>query len=275
MAIFCVFDANGFAGLPIVIPFTFISFPKVTVFVNVFAPANVCVAVVTTPPKLASAGVNINSDVPLITAPFALEVPEISPIILIPAFAAVIDAFTYSVVAILVELSLVAGVGAVGTPVNAGDARGALKRMSAVLVEILFVFVVILAVFEVILVSNALSAFVALVVSLLILVVFAVMLAVFVLIEVGKVAMVAELTPPTLFTVVAKLPLPDPVISPVKVVIAFAAITFVPITKPKFVLASAAVVAPVPPLAIAIDPFILAEVKLLSATPAFALCRST
>ena len=45
--------------------------------------------------------------------------------------------------------------------------------------------------------------------------------------------------------------------------------------KPKFVLASAAVEAPVPPFAIAMVPFILAEVKLLSATPAFELCKST
>jgi hypothetical protein len=279
----------------------------------------------------------------------------------------VIDAFTYSVVATLVELSLVAGVGAVGTPVNAGDAIGAFNNISAVLVEILFVFVVILVVFEFILVSNALSAFVALVISLLILVVFAVMLvvfevilvskalsafvalvvslvilvvfavmlvvfevilvsnalsafvalvvsavmlAVFAVTEVGKVAIVAELTPPTLFTVVAKLPLPDPATSPVKVVTAFAAITFVPITKPKFVLASAAVVAPVPPLfnaivvalqipdvivptvAISVPisfdagilPFNLSAVMLpanfafvilKSATPALALCKST
>ena len=160
-------------------------------------------------------------------------------------------------------------------------------------VLIAFVLAVILVVFDVILVSNPLSAFVALVVSAVILVVFdvilvsnalsafvalvvsAVMLDVFAATEVGKPAIVEELIPPTVFTVVAKLPLPDPVISPVKVVVAFAAITLAPITKPKFVLASAAVVAPVPPLAIAIAPLILAEVKLLSATPAFALCKST
>ena len=51
--------------------------------------------------------------------------------------------------------------------------------------------------------------------------------------------------------------------------------TSVPMAKPKFVLASAAVEAPVPPFAIAMVPFILAEVKLLSATPAFELCKST
>ena len=66
--------------------------------------------------------------------------------------------------------------------------------------------------------------------------------------DVGKPAIVAELTPPTVFTVVAKLPLPDPTTSPVKVVIAFASMTLVPITNPKLVLASDAVIAPVPPL---------------------------
>ncbi len=126
-------------------------------------------------------------------------------------------------------------------------------------------------------------------------------LAVFAETEVGKPAIVAELTPPTVFTVVAKLPLPDPVTSPVKVVIAFAAITLVPITNPKLVLASAAVVAPVPPLFKAIVvplqipdvivptvvisvpinllavilPANLALVILKSATPALALCKST
>ena len=48
--------------------------------------------------------------------------------------------------------------------------------------------------------------------------------------------------------------------------------TSVPITRPKFVLASAAVVAPVPPLATATVPLILLDVILLSATPALALC---
>jgi hypothetical protein len=219
--------------------------------------------------------------VPLIVAPFAFEVPEIAPIELNPAFAAVIEAFTYSVVATLVELSLVAGVGAVGVPVNVGELIGAFNKISAVfpvilavfeitlvsnaasalvalvtsavmlavleviLVSnaasalvalvisavilavfvftlvvnelILFVFAVMLAVFEVILVSNAASALVALVISAvmlavfaftlvvneLILFVFAVMLTVFAFTLVGKVAMVLELTPPTLFTVVA------------------------------------------------------------------------
>ena len=51
---------------------------------------------------------------------------------------------------------------------------------------------------------------------------------------------------------VAKLPFPAPVTSPVKVVVKFAAITSVPITKPKFVLAATDEVPPVPPFAIAI-----------------------
>jgi hypothetical protein len=51
-------------------------------------------------------------------APLAFEVPEMAPIELKPALAAVMEFFTYSVVATLVELSLVAGVGAVGVPTN-------------------------------------------------------------------------------------------------------------------------------------------------------------
>jgi len=57
-------------------------------------------------------------------------------------------------------------VGAVGVPVNEGDAIVALNAISEV-------FVVILEVFEAILVSNATSAFVALVISAVMLVVFA------------------------------------------------------------------------------------------------------
>ena len=133
--------------------------------------------------------------------------------------------------------------GAVGVPVNEGDAIVALNAISEV-------FVVILEVLEVILVSNPASAFVALVISAVMLDVFAaiefvlavildvfaeiafvfdvilallvaisaillvilevfeaiefvldVMLAVFAAIDVGKVAIVDEITPPTLFTV--------------------------------------------------------------------------
>ena len=78
----------------------------------------------------------------------------------------------------------------------------------AVLVAISLVLVEILDVLEVILVSNPASAFVALVISAVMLDVFAaiefvldVILAVFAAIDVGKVAIVDEITPPTLFTV--------------------------------------------------------------------------
>ena len=81
----------------------------------------------------------------------------------------------------------VVAVGAVGTPVKAGDSIGAFNNISSVLL-------VILDVLEVILVSNAFSASVALVNS-------AVMLDVFAAMDVGKVLIVDELTPPTLFTV--------------------------------------------------------------------------
>lgn len=74
-------------------------------------------------------------------------------------------------------------VGAVGTPVNAGDAMLAFNA-------ILFVLVVILAVLELTLVSNAAISFV-----------FVVMLVVLEAINVGKVLIVEELIPPTVFTV--------------------------------------------------------------------------
>ena len=104
----------------------------VTSLLNVFEPAKACAPVVTIPPLLTSAGVKINSVVPLIIAPFALDVAAIAPIELKPALAAVIDAFTYSVVAIFVELSLVVGVGAVGVPVKDGEAMFAFNKISAV-----------------------------------------------------------------------------------------------------------------------------------------------
>ena len=88
-----------------------------------------------------------------------------------------------------------------GTPVNAGDSSGAFNNISAVILVILDVFAAIALVLlvmldelEVILVSKAFSAVVALVIS-------AVILEVFAAINVGKVAIVDELTPPTLFTV--------------------------------------------------------------------------
>ena len=72
--------------------------------------------------------------------------------------AAAVVAVTNAVVAIRVEKSPAAGVGAVGVPVNAGDSMVALNAISAI-------FCVILAVFAVTLVSNPFSALVALVTS--------------------------------------------------------------------------------------------------------------
>jgi hypothetical protein len=250
----------------------------------------------------------------------------------------VIEFLTYSVVATFVELSLVAGVGAVGVPVNAGEAIVALNKISDVFavilavlaatfvfsvailfsfaviltvfaatfvfsvailfsfavmltvfaatfvfsVAMLFPFAVILAVFAATFVFSVamlfpfavmLAVFAAtFVLSVAMLFTFAVMLAVFAATFVGNAAIALALTPPTEFTVVAKDPFPEPDTSPVKVVVKFAAITSVPITKPKFVLASAGLAAPVPPFKTASVPLIFAEVILLSATPAFALC---
>jgi hypothetical protein len=253
----------------------------------------------------------------------AKVVPVNVPALTVPKFAC-----TYSVVATFVELSFVAGVGAVGVPVNAGEASGDFKAKLVLIVAIseelavmlvvfadtfvfnvamLFEFAVILAVFAFKLFVNVNSAALAVVASeviavafvaievvfveiavafavilavladtfvfnVVIAVAFAVILAVLAATAVGKVAIVLELTPPTELTVVANDPFPDPVTSPVKVVVAFAAITSVPITKPKLVLAPAAVEAPVPPFKTARLPLIFADVILLSATPAFALC---
>ena len=69
-----------------------------------------------------------------------------------------------------------AAVGAVGVPVNEGDAIVALKAISAIFVVILDVLAAMALVLDVI-------------------------LAVFAAIDVGNVARVEELTPPTLFTV--------------------------------------------------------------------------
>jgi len=167
------------------------------------------------------------------------------------------NAATNAVVASCVELVPGAAVGAVGVPVNDGDAMVALNNISAVFAVILnvfaaieFVLLVILAVLEVILVSNEFSAlealiisavilavldvilvlkvdsaFVALVISAVLLAVFAaialvllVILAVFDAIKVGKVAIVDELTPPTVLIVVVNVPVPLPLTSPVNVI---------------------------------------------------------
>jgi hypothetical protein len=110
-----------------------------------------------------------------------------------------------------VLISPVTGVGAVGVPVNDGEAIVALNAISLVFEVILAVFVeilvsnaVMLAVFEVILfvfVVTLASMDVILALLLVTLVSIAVILFVFDAILVGKVAIVAELTPPTLFTV--------------------------------------------------------------------------
>ena len=65
-----------------VIPF---NFPFNTISSeNVFAPAIVCAPLVTMPPLVASAGLSVKV-VPLIVAPFTLEVPLIDPTALTPA----------------------------------------------------------------------------------------------------------------------------------------------------------------------------------------------
>ena len=99
------------------------------------------------------------------------------------------------------------GVGAVGVPVNDGDAIVALSNMSAVLLVILAVFAVIAFVLLVILAVFAVIAFVLLV-----------MFAVFDAINVGKDAIVDELTPPTLLVVAVNVPVPLPLTSPVNVI---------------------------------------------------------
>jgi hypothetical protein len=97
--------------------------------------------------------------------------------------------------------------------------------MLAVFEAIAFVLLVILAVFDVILVFNVFSAFVALVISAVILAVLAAMafvllviLAVFDAISVGNIVIVAELTPPTELMVVANVPVPLPLTSPINVI---------------------------------------------------------
>ena len=125
---------------------------------------------------------------------------------------------TNCVVAICVVLVDNVAVGAVGVPVNEGDAIVALNNISAVLLVMLAVFdaialvlLVILAVFEAIALvllvilavfeAIALVLLVMLAVFALMAVVLLVILAVLEAINVGKVVIVVELTPPTLFTV--------------------------------------------------------------------------
>ena len=99
---------------------------------------------------------------------------------------------------------LAKGVGAVGVPVNDGDAIVALNNISAVFAVILAVFAAMAVVLLVMLAVFALIALVLLVmlaVLALMAVVLLVILAVLEAINVGKVVIVVELTPPTLFTV--------------------------------------------------------------------------
>ena len=86
--------------------------------------------------------------------------------------AAVTKLETKAVVAICVELLVNAAVGAVGVPVNEGEAIVALNNISAV----------------------------------------------FDAINVGRVVMVDEATPPTVLIVVGNVPIPLPLASPVKVI---------------------------------------------------------
>jgi hypothetical protein len=112
----------------------------------------------------------------------ASEVPDNVSALAVPMFA-----LTKAVVANCVELSLVVGVGAVGVPVNEGEAKGALVARAVLIVAMSDVLLIMFVVFDAILVGN--------------------------------VAIMAELTPPTLFTVLAKLPVPVPETSPVNVMV--------------------------------------------------------
>ena len=124
------------------------------------------------------------------------------------------DAATNAVVANLVELSPevcvmpVVPVGKLGVPVNDGEFKFALLLKDVFKVAISEVLEVMLEV-----------AVFTLVVRVVMSDILVVILAVFAATDVGKLAMVDELTPPTLFTVVAKLPVPVPVTSPVNVIV--------------------------------------------------------
>jgi len=145
------------------------------------------------------------------------------------------DAATNAVVANLIELSPVVcvmpvvPVGKLGVPVNDGEFKFALLLKDVFNVAISAVLDVILDVAELtldvkLLISDILVVILyvfvfTFAVSVLILFAFEVILDVFAATNVGKLAMVDELTPPTLFTVVAKLPVPIPETSPVNVMV--------------------------------------------------------
>lgn len=90
-----------------------------------------------------------------------------------------------------------------------------------VLLAILFVLVVMLTVFAAISFCNEVMLVVLAAIAFVFAVILAVLDAIFVVFVVtapGNVAMVAELTPPTLLIVVGKVPVPLPVTSPVNVI---------------------------------------------------------
>jgi hypothetical protein len=75
-----VVAVDAVVALPDKLP---IKLGAVILLLNVFAPAIVCVPLVTIPPLVPSAGERVNV-VPLIVAPFILEVPLIDPTVLAP-----------------------------------------------------------------------------------------------------------------------------------------------------------------------------------------------
>ena len=110
---------------------------------------------------------------------------------------------------------------AVGVPVNAGESIVARNKISAMLTVMEAVFAAMALVLLVILAVLAAIAFVLLVMLAVLAAmafVLLVILAVLDAINVGKVAMVEELTPPTLLVVVVNTPVPLPLTSPVKVI---------------------------------------------------------
>ena len=83
-------DVNVVLDVAVIFPavVAVVALPKklgaVISFEKVLAPAKVCIPLVTIPPFVASAGVKVNT-VPLMVAPFALEVPAIGVKVLTPA----------------------------------------------------------------------------------------------------------------------------------------------------------------------------------------------
>jgi hypothetical protein len=204
--------------VPVIIPVEKLPAPSLlTIVLGVFeevaeltAEAILVIVDELTPPTLFTVGISAVPPKSLVNFKIPLIVNDASDAPDPPTNAA-----TKAVVANCVELVPGKAVGAVGVPVKEGDAIVALNNISAVFAVILFVLaviefvlLVILAVLAVSLVLKAFSALVALVTSAVILAVLAtielvllVILAVLEVIKVGKVVIVDELTPPTLFTV--------------------------------------------------------------------------